>query len=100
MNDSQKCAEGEVVKYRTHQAEGNHEFANGLNVPTLRMLNHFKINPVVGDGHFGKIGHKICEQDRLWQQWKKGQEKRYPRHAEHVSKICACSHENILERVS
>ena len=54
---------------------------------------------VAGDGHLGKIGQQVGEQDLLGQQRQEGQEKGCARHAEHVSEIGAGRHEDVLERI-
>ena len=63
------------------------------------MIDHGVIHPVRGDGHLREIRQEIGEEYLLGEQWKKRQNERYSGHAKHVSKVGACRHEHVLERV-
>ena len=99
MEDEQKDAEGEIVKDRTHHAEGNHILTNCLDVPAPGIINHFLVHPVGGDRHLREIGHEIGEQNLLGQQWEEREKERCAGHAEHIAEIGACGHEHILQRI-
>jgi hypothetical protein len=48
MKNKQQRPEGEKIEYRTHHAEGNHEFADCFDVPSPRKAGPFAI-PDIGD---------------------------------------------------
>jgi hypothetical protein len=99
MKHQQERAKREVVEHGTQQSESHHELSNDFDIPSPWMVHHLVVYVIACDRHLREIGQEIGEQDLFWKQWKELDEQRYPSHAEHVSEVCACSHEDVFQCV-
>src|ERR1035438_8431854 len=83
----------------TDGADDRHELADESNLPSLGPLHHGRIDVVGGYADLRNIVEEVVQQYLARQHRQEGQEERRRGHAEHVSEIRACAHDDVLHDV-
>ena len=95
----QQNPERSKVIERADRSDGQHEVANGGDIPPLRPRQVLGIHMVGRDRGLREVIQEIVEQDLGGQHGQEGQDRCADRHAEHVSEVGAGSHEEIFGEV-
>ena len=99
MQEEHQDSECEVVTDGAYQAEHHHKSTDESDVPTVRLVHHFRVHTVGGYRHFGKVCQQVREEDLGGEKRQEGQKEGCARHAEHIAEVGARGHEYILERI-
>src|SRR5208282_4750001 len=96
MEEMQQHIESQKVKDGTYRSDIDHEIADQTDIPALGLFEVSLVNIVRGNGELAYVIKKVIQQDLRGQHRQERQEERSRRHAEHISKIRACAHQQIL----
>src|SRR5271157_164873 len=96
----QQHIESQKIEDGTDWPNEDHEIADQTDIPALGLCEVSLVNIIRGNGELSYIIKKVIEQDLRGQHRQERQEERSPSHAEHVSKVRAGSHQQILHHVA
>src|SRR5208337_4536201 len=100
MKEMQQHIESQKVEGGTDRSDEHHEIADQIDIPALRLFEVSLVNIVRGNGELAYVIKKVVQQDLRGQHRQERQEERSRRHAEHISKVRACAHQQILHHVT
>ena len=99
IEDPEHYEEGRVVEDRTDGSYAENEPPYLADVPGPRPRHLFFVHGVVGNGHLGEVVEHIVCQNLNGRHGKKWEKCARSQHTEHISKVGAGSHPDVLENV-
>src|SRR5208337_3482460 len=100
VEEMQQHIESQKVEDGTDRPDQHHEIADQADIPALGLFEVSLVNIVRGNAELAYVVKKISEQDLRGQHRQERQKKRSCRHAEHISKVRARAHQQILHHVA
>src|SRR5208337_2338149 len=95
VEEMQQHIESQKVEDGTDRPDEHHEIADQTDIPALGLFEVRLVNIVRGNGELAYVIKKVIQQDLRGQHGQERQEERGRRHAEHISKVRACAHQQI-----
>src|SRR5208337_903929 len=100
MEEMQQNIKSQKVEDGTDWTNEHHKIADQADIPALGLFKVSLIHVICGNGELAHIIKEVIEKDLRGQHRQKWQEDRSSGHTEHISKVRAGAHQQILHHVA